>query len=92
MVALAGELADGALPATPTPEFTAQARQLLGPDKLLVIYGGSQIGQDAAEAAASVREYLDAGADHVTVGMAIGTDFAAGVDHLEQIAPALLKI
>jgi probable F420-dependent oxidoreductase len=37
MLALAGEIADGALPAGLPAEFTAQARQALGPDKLLVI-------------------------------------------------------
>jgi alkanesulfonate monooxygenase SsuD/methylene tetrahydromethanopterin reductase-like flavin-dependent oxidoreductase (luciferase family) len=35
MLALSGEIADGALPAMAPPEFTAQARQLLGPGKLL---------------------------------------------------------
>jgi probable F420-dependent oxidoreductase len=37
MLALAGEISDGALPAGLPPEFTAHARQILGPDKLLVI-------------------------------------------------------
>ena len=37
MLALAGELADGALPAGLPPAFTAQARTALGPDKLLVV-------------------------------------------------------
>jgi probable F420-dependent oxidoreductase len=37
MIALAGELADGALPAGLPPEFTAQARAALGPGKLLVV-------------------------------------------------------
>ena len=37
MLALAGEVADGALPAMLPLEFTAQARRLLGPDKLLVV-------------------------------------------------------
>ena len=37
MVALAGELADGALPAGMPPAFTAWARKTLGPDKLLVV-------------------------------------------------------
>lgn len=92
MVALAGEMADGALPAAPAPEFSARARQLLGPDKLLVVFMRAVIGQDAAEVATKVHEHLDAGADHVTVGMPIGSDFAAGVDHLEQIAPVLVEI
>jgi probable F420-dependent oxidoreductase len=37
MMALAGELADGALPAGLPPAFTAQAREALGPGKLLVV-------------------------------------------------------
>jgi probable F420-dependent oxidoreductase len=37
MLALAGEIADGALPAMLPAEFTAQARELLGPDKLLIV-------------------------------------------------------
>ena len=37
MLALSGEIADGAFPIMVPPEFTAQARQLLGPDKLLVV-------------------------------------------------------
>ncbi|HET6189384.1 MAG TPA: LLM class flavin-dependent oxidoreductase [Trebonia sp.] len=37
MLALAGELADGALPAGLPAQFTAQARAALGPGKLLVV-------------------------------------------------------
>jgi probable F420-dependent oxidoreductase len=37
MLALAGEIADGAIPAMVPPAFTAQARRVLGPDKLLVV-------------------------------------------------------
>ena len=43
MLALAGEIADGAIPAMLPAEFTAQARQVLGPDRLLVI-GLARIG------------------------------------------------
>ena len=140
MLALAGENADGALPAMAPPELTAQARQLLGPDKLLVValavvvdadqnrakatarqtvagrlgqpgtypatmarlgYSEQEITEvsdrlvdaivgygDAARIAAKVREHLAAGADHVMV-MTTGTDFAGGVDQLEQLAPTL---
>jgi probable F420-dependent oxidoreductase len=45
MLALSGEVADGAMPAMVPPEFTAQARQLLGPDKLLVV--GLAVAADA---------------------------------------------
>jgi probable F420-dependent oxidoreductase len=37
MLALAGELTDGAIPAGLPAEYTAGARQILGPDKLLVV-------------------------------------------------------
>jgi probable F420-dependent oxidoreductase len=37
MLALAGEIADGAMPAGLPPAFTAEARSVLGPDKLLVV-------------------------------------------------------
>jgi probable F420-dependent oxidoreductase len=140
MLALSGEIADGAMPAMAPPELTAQARQLLGPDKLLVVglavvadadagrakatarqTVAGRLGQpgtyaatvarlgyserditgvsdrlvdaivgygDAARIAAKVREHLTAGADHVMV-MPTGTDFADGVDQLEQLAPTL---
>ena len=140
MLALAGEIADGALPAMVPPEFTAQARLLLGPGKLLVVglavvadadpvrakatarqtvagrlgqpgtyaatmarlgYSEREITEvsdrlvdgivghgDAAAIAAKVREHLAAGADHVMV-MVTGTEFADGVEQLEQLAPTL---
>jgi probable F420-dependent oxidoreductase len=143
MLALSGEISDGAMPAMVPTAFTAQARQLLGPDKLLVIglavvadadpdrakatarqtvagrlsapgtyaatmarlgYSEQEISEvsdrlvdalvgygDAAAIAARVREHLAAGADHVMV-MTTGTDFADGVDQLEQLAPTLAGV
>ena len=142
MLALAAEIADGALPATLPPAFTAQAREILGPDKLLCMgmnvvpdtdsdrareaardlvraglgrpayaavlarFGFS--GQDIADVsdrlvdavvghgepaaiAATVREHLAAGADHVQLMVPVGTDYAAGIEQLEQLAPAVLS-
>jgi probable F420-dependent oxidoreductase len=143
MLALSGEIADGAMPAMVPPEFTAQARQLLGPDKLLVVglpvavdadperakatarqtvagrlsapgtyaatmarlgYSEQEITEvsdrlvdalvgyaDAAAIAAKVREHLAAGADHVMVLPTV-TEFADGVDQLEQLAPTLAGV
>src|ERR1700729_2515049 len=45
MLALGGELADGAMPAMVPPEFTAHARPQLGPDKVLGV--GMAFGADA---------------------------------------------
>lgn len=53
MLALAGGIADGALPAGLPVEYTEQARRVLGPDKLLVV-GLSVVGdRDAALASVS---------------------------------------
>lgn len=55
MLALAGEKADGAFPGGLPPEFTASAREALGPDKLLVV--GLSMARDieAAREAVSAR-------------------------------------
>jgi probable F420-dependent oxidoreductase len=87
MVALAGEIADGAMPAGLPAEFTAQAREALGPDKLLVV--GLSLDPDPMVVGDSAHEHLFAGADHVTILPALGGDFGIGIDQLEKIAPAL---
>jgi probable F420-dependent oxidoreductase len=94
MLALAGEIADGALPAGRPPEFTAQARQLLGPDKLLIVAVSTVIDtdRDRTETTATVRAHLAAGADHVILMVAPGGEFAVGVSQLESVGPALADI
>lgn len=139
MLALAGEIADGALPSMRPPEFTARTRELLGPDKLLVMgisvlpdadhtaaretlarfaelpgfaaglaglgYSDEEIADlgdrlvDAIIAygspdriAATVRAHLDAGADHVELLLPIETEYRAGIDQFERLAPALTAL
>jgi probable F420-dependent oxidoreductase len=58
MLALAGEIADGALPAGQPPEHTARARQLLGPDKLLVVGQSVVMDDDRDRARAAAREVV----------------------------------
>jgi probable F420-dependent oxidoreductase len=60
MVALAGEIADGVLPAMLPAEFTAYARQLLGPDKLLVVGLSTIIDPDLGRAKVAAREQVSA--------------------------------
>ncbi|GAB2959779.1 TIGR03620 family F420-dependent LLM class oxidoreductase [Amycolatopsis acidiphila] len=142
MLALAAACADGAFPAMLPPGHTVRARQLLGPDKLLVVglsvvvdsdrdrakatarekvagrlgmpsyaagiarlgYSDQEISEvsdrlvdaivahgDAAAIVAKVREHLTAGADHVVL-MPPTTGFAADVDLLEHLAPALADL
>jgi len=87
MLALAGEIADGAFPAAQAAEFTAQARSTLGPDKLLVV--GMSVDPDPTVVRDNAREHLRAGADHVTILPPLDGDFRNGIDQLEQIAPTL---
>ena len=45
---------------------------------------------DPAAIAAKVCEHVAAGADHVSLMLPIGGDFAVGVEQLEQLTPALI--
>ncbi|OBF60720.1 hypothetical protein A5753_20275 [Mycobacterium sp. 852002-51971_SCH5477799-a] len=56
MLALAGEKADGAFPAGLPPEFTAQAREALGPDKVVVV--GLSMASDIQTAREAVSARL----------------------------------
>ena len=58
MLALAGEISDGAYPAAVPPEFTSRARQALGPDKLLVVGLTVVADTDAQRARTTAREVL----------------------------------
>jgi len=58
MLALAGEIADGALPAMLPAEFTAQARHVLGSDKLLVVGLPTILDSDSDRAKAAAREQV----------------------------------
>lgn len=106
MTALAGELADGTLPAGLPPEFTAQARAALGPDKLLVVAlsvildaadraaAREQAPGDPDAIAAAAAAHRAAGADHVVLlpSGAVQRALMTGVAQLEQLAPALLQV
>ena len=58
MLALAGELADGAHPYHATPEHTARARAILGPGKLLCPEQAVLLETDPAKARAAARQAL----------------------------------
>jgi probable F420-dependent oxidoreductase len=58
MLALAGEVADGAFPTLVPPEFTAHARAVLGPHKLLIIGLTCAMDDDPAAAAALTRQFV----------------------------------
>lgn len=89
MLALAGELADGALPAAQSPALTARARAALGADKLLVCYLAVQASDTPATVAAILEQHRAAGADHLVVGLPYNADFAVAIDLLERLAPTI---
>jgi len=91
MLGLAATLTDGALPAGSPPTDTADTRERLGPDKLLVIYLDASHG-DIGHVTATVQAHLAAGADHVIAGAPLGADFRTSITRLEQLAPALIPL
>lgn len=58
MLGLAAEVADGAHPYFVTPEHTARARAILGPDKLLAPEQKVLLVKDASEARRLARQYM----------------------------------
>ncbi|WP_435172282.1 LLM class flavin-dependent oxidoreductase [Actinacidiphila sp. bgisy145] len=145
MLALAAELSDGALPAGMPEAYTAYARKVLGPDRLLAVglsvvpgddpeqtraaarqmatallsrpsyaavaakLGLPGAGADPAAPddalvdalvahggpdaiAAAARRHLAAGADHVLLLPQPGEEYAAAVDTLAALAPALADL
>jgi len=58
MLELAAESADGAHPYNVTPEHTAQARALLGADKLLCVEQAAVLESNPSEARAMARRFL----------------------------------
>jgi probable F420-dependent oxidoreductase len=83
MIALAGEMADGVLPAGLPPAFTARVREALGPDKLLVV--GMSVITDTTD-----REAARATARSVAAGSLSRPWYAAAIAGLgyreEQVA------
>jgi probable F420-dependent oxidoreductase len=59
MLKLAAERADGAHPYNTTPEHTAQARELLGPDPYLCPEQAVILEKDPAKARAMARKFLE---------------------------------
>jgi probable F420-dependent oxidoreductase len=58
MLALAGEIADGAMSIFVPPRYTANARQVLGPDKILVIGLTAAVDEDEDRARAAARRFV----------------------------------
>ncbi len=59
MLALSAELADGALPYLTLPDHTEQAREILGPDKALVVEAGAVISGDVDTWRARAHQHLE---------------------------------
>lgn len=89
LLALAAELADGALPAGTPPKATAEAREILGADRLLIVYVSLAASDEPAEVVEAVGEHRAAGADHVIVGMPYDTDFGSAVERMERLMATL---
>jgi probable F420-dependent oxidoreductase len=58
MLALAAEIADGALPILVPPQYTANARQVLGPDKILAVGLTVAVDDDPDRARAAAGRFV----------------------------------
>jgi probable F420-dependent oxidoreductase len=84
MLALAGEIADGAMPAGLPAPFTAQAREVLGPDKLLVVGLSVIPDADADRAKAAARESVS--------GRLAAPSYTAGIAGLGYSAQEIAEV
>jgi probable F420-dependent oxidoreductase len=96
MLQVARDAADGAMPILQPPSFTAMARELLGPDKLLVIGLTVAVDDEVARARETARAFLTQvlgvdgspyGANLVRLGYA-ESDVAAIADNVLEAAVA----
>ncbi|MEG8177405.1 TIGR03620 family F420-dependent LLM class oxidoreductase [Nocardia terpenica] len=89
MLALAAEIADGALPSLLPAAFTAHARQVLGPDKLLVASLAVHADADAARARTAARETVT-GLLARPAYVAALRELGYSAEELEQVGDALV--
>jgi len=90
MVALAGELADGVMPAAMPPAFTARIRQELGPDKLVVVALGVNVDTDADRARASARASVEAGLARLPAKAATLADLGFTTEEIAPVSDRLV--
>lgn len=98
MLALAGQVADGAMCAGLPPQFTARARQVLGADKLLVVGLSVVFGDDSDQARKAARAVVETNLGRTSytaslAGLGLGdelsdrlVDAVVGFGGVEQIA------
>jgi alkanesulfonate monooxygenase SsuD/methylene tetrahydromethanopterin reductase-like flavin-dependent oxidoreductase (luciferase family) len=90
MIALAAELADGIFPAGLPPKFSAHARRLLGPDKLLVVGLGFTVDADADRARAAARDSVAAGIARSPSRAAALVDLGFTADEVAAVSDRLV--
>ena len=73
------------------PQATAEAREVLGADKLLIVYVPLAASDHLAGVSDIVSQHRAAGADHVVVGMPYDTDFGNAVERMEELRTFLAR-
>ncbi len=91
MVELAGEIADGAIPATRPVEFTARARQQLGPDKLLVMCLPVFEDADRDRARAAARDNVSRALARSPASAAALVDLGFAQDEIASVSGRLVE-
>lgn len=90
MLALAGEIADGAIPAGLPPEHTAYARQVLGPDRLLVVGLPFLGGASQAETRVAARARVAGAPGNREARAALLAELGYATDDVEAVSDRLV--
>lgn len=85
MLALAGQVADGAMCAGLPPQFTARARQVLGADKMLVVGLSVVFGDDSDQARQAARAVVE-----TNLGRTSYTASLAGLGLADELSDRLV--
>jgi probable F420-dependent oxidoreductase len=90
MLDLAAEIADGAIPAGLPPEYTARARQVLGPDKLLVVGVALVAGASPSETRAAARARVAGAPGQPASRAALLEELGYAADDIESLSDSLV--
>jgi probable F420-dependent oxidoreductase len=90
MLDLAAEIADGAIPAGLPPEYTARARQVLGPDKLLVIGVALVAGASRSETRAAARARVAGAPGQPASRAVLLAELGYGAGDIESVSDSLV--
>jgi probable F420-dependent oxidoreductase len=90
MLGLAAEIAEGAIPAGLPPEYTARARRVLGPDKLLVVGVALVAGASRSETRPTARARVAGAPGEPASRAALLAELGYAAEDIESVSDSLV--